>query len=172
MSHFLLILMNKLANWRKSVYLVAMHDSSWHGTQKRRYHRSFLLYRLLCTVAFLQSIISIPPTVVAADKEQTDKSPYDNKDIEEDWSESHEANENRDVRGPTKRIVGGHDAPKNRFPYFVSLRQTYDGAHKCGGSLVRTSELLSNYCSFQFLMIITHNFVPSWKLITRWHRIL
>jgi len=40
------------------------------------------------------------------------------------------------ARQPATRIVGGRDAAKNRYPYFVSLRESYDGVHKCGGSLV------------------------------------
>mmetsp|Transcript_23323 Transcript_23323/g.47604 ORF Transcript_23323/g.47604 Transcript_23323/m.47604 type:complete len:353 (-) Transcript_23323:999-2057(-) len=40
------------------------------------------------------------------------------------------------TRKPTKRIVGGRDAPKNRYPYFVSLYGVHNGTHKCAGSLV------------------------------------
>ena len=40
------------------------------------------------------------------------------------------------ARQPTTRIVGGRDAPKNRYPYFVSLQEIYNGTHRCGGSLV------------------------------------
>jgi secreted trypsin-like serine protease len=47
------------------------------------------------------------------------------------------------VRQPTKRIVGGKDAQKNRYPYFVSLQEVFNGTHKCGGSLVAPDVIMT-----------------------------
>lgn len=44
---------------------------------------------------------------------------------------------------PNKRIVGGNDAPKDRYPYFVSLHDTFNGTHKCAGSLVAPDMAIS-----------------------------
>ena len=48
-----------------------------------------------------------------------------------------------DVRLPAKRIVGGINAPKNRYSYFVSLQEVYNGTHKCGGSLVAPDVIMT-----------------------------
>ena len=116
-----------------------MHYNSWCGTQSRR-HSRYLLSRILCAVAFLLSIIlSIPPQVVATNNEPTPeekKLPRVNNGSVINLNESSEPNDFSNARQPTKRIVGGNDAPQFRYPYFVALREAYNGEHKCGGSLV------------------------------------
>lgn len=119
-----------------------MQYNSWCGTQSRR-HSRFLLSRLLFAVVFLLSIfLSIPPTVVAANNEPTPEEEKFNDD-KEHLSGSSKGNIFSNAHQPTKRIVGGNDAPQFRYPYFVALRESYNGEHKCGGSLVAPDVIMT-----------------------------
>ena len=59
-----------------------------------------------------------------------------------------------------KRIIGGHDAPRGRYEYIVSL-QAESGKHTCGGTLIAPDIVLSAahcYGSFTRVSIGLHNF--------------
>ena len=45
-------------------------------------------------------------------------------------------------QGPQTRIIGGTDAPRGRYPYFVSLLTAFRG-RTCGGTLVAPDVVLT-----------------------------
>jgi secreted trypsin-like serine protease len=99
-----------------------------------------VLSLLLLAAAFLPPrIVSIPtPAAVTKRSEASAGKKYrcDDKESGETSNDCNQDNVFEHGRQPSKRIVGGKDAPKNRYPYFVSLQEVYNGTHKCGGSLV------------------------------------
>ena len=95
--------------------------------------RSPRLLRCLYCFLLLPIALHILPLVIATTFESSASA---QKLIHRRNNEEYGGSTLRDINQPTKRIVGGEDAPKNRYPYFVSLQEVYHGPHKCGGSLV------------------------------------
>ena len=129
-----------------------MPRNSCGGIQSRRRRLSrFGFYHILFAVAVFPLPIAryILPSVLATNI-GSDAGSSSKKSEKESGEKSNGGNEEiitKDVRQPTKRIVGGKDALKNRYPYFVSLQEVYNGAHKCGGSLVSKSTFpRTNFC--------------------------
>lgn len=127
--------------------------SSYHT--RSRCPSRFIFCRLLFPFVFLFPIIlHIPSSVEATNYEavagtsEENEVPRTDEDCGENINGCSKEIDLDDERRPTKRIVGGKDAPKNRHPYFVSLRATYNGAHKCGGSLVSESFHFASRCIF------------------------
>jgi len=62
----------------------------------------------------------------------------------------------------TPKIIGGSDAPDDRYPYMVSLQDPYSfETHICGGSLIAPDIVLSGVFVFHSLVwpikcLLTH----------------
>ncbi len=93
----------------------------------------FVAMDVVCLLLFMS------PIVHAIDSTVTRHGAVD-KSFETQSSE--DKNIFADVTRPQPRIVGGTNAPQNRYPYFVSLLNQY-GAHSCGGTLVAPDVVIS-----------------------------